>query len=195
MKLICTICLSLWLLSFSACGQNNVETLQNKQQTNKTDTTASNQDQLKVIKAQAEEMYSAFFKPDYGKFVDCIHPKVVEMTNGKENTISGIEGAMFDMKSKNVEIKNIEVTEPKEIITTGSQLFAIVPQTTKLKTPQGTVISESFIIAVSENNGKEWKFVTVGAGGNIGKEQLTALFPSAEKLQLPERKSAKLVSE
>jgi hypothetical protein len=68
----------------------------------------------------------------------------------------------------------IEVSEPKEIITAGNRQFAIVPMTTRVKIPEGTVHLKGFLIAISSNSGNSWTFID---GTYLTKERLAQLLP------------------
>lgn len=139
------------------------------------------------LKAQAEELARAFVSGDLGKLADMTYPRLIELIGGKTQMIASIEKDMKGMRAEGIEIDSVSVGEPGQVIRIGKQTFAVIPETLRMKVPQGLLVGQSFLIGVSEDGGERWTFVNGLSGAN--KERLRVLLPAAaDKLNLPEMK-------
>lgn len=106
---------------------------------------------------------------------------------GRGNMISATAQEMRTLERKGFTVKSVSVLEPNKVEIIGKQIFSIVPMTMIMTVPSGTMLLESFLIAVSEDGGKTWTFVDGTAAGD--KRMLRQIFPlAADKLHLPPRK-------
>jgi DnaJ domain len=137
--------------------------------------------QTKRVRRLAEENSAALATGNYARVVDLTYPKIVEMAGGREKAIDAVRRESEDMRARGDTIPIIEVSEPKEIITAGNRQFAIVPMTTRVKIPEGTVHLKGFLIAISSNSGNSWTFID---GTYLTKERLAQLLPDFP-VQLP----------
>jgi hypothetical protein len=131
---------------------------------------------LKVeeIKAKAEESSSSFISGDYQKMVDLTYPKVVELMGGREKMISSVEQQMKEMKAQGVEFTSTSVEVPKEVVAADSQFFAIVPYTLKMKTSEGILTQQSYLLAISNKDSIKWTFIDVTG---VDEAQLKTIVP------------------
>ena len=63
------------------------------------------------------------------------------------------------MQQQEIEFISVDMGEPGDIYSTGDNLFSLVPQTIILKIPNGKLKTESYLLALSENNGDTWYFI------------------------------------
>jgi hypothetical protein len=150
---------------------------------------ASADSQTQRIRMLAAENSRALTSGDYKRLVDLTYPKLVEMIGGRDKMIEILRTGTEDMKAHGSAILGAEVSEPKEVVTTGDKQFAIVPMTVRVQVPDGTVRSKSFLVAVSEDRGKTWTFID-GAGlhktSGQERETLTQILPAfPAQLSLP----------
>jgi hypothetical protein len=131
---------------------------------------------VEEIKARAEEASNAFIKGDYQKFVDLTYPKLVELMGGREKMISLTEGQMREMKAQGVEFMSTTVDVPREVVPAGPQVFSIVPYTLKMKTPEGVITQQSYLLAISNSDSIKWTFIDVTG---LNDAQLKAVVPGA----------------
>jgi hypothetical protein len=137
------------------------------------------------IKARAEESLNSFLSGDYQKLVDSTYPKLVELMGGRARMASLVEQQMKEMKGQGVEVISISADVPKEVVPVESQIFAIVPYTLKMKTPEGVLTQQSYLLAVSNKDSINWTFIDVT---QINESQLKELIPTTVgKLTLPEK--------
>lgn len=143
------------------------------------------EDATKQLRAQAEESSRAFMEGNFERLADFTHAKVVELMGGREKMAEFVRKGMAEMKAQGFEtLSYAPAAEPTQVLREGRQLYAILPAKLRMKTPGGTVfVSESFMIAVSADDGKNWRFVS---GSAADAARLKLLMPEvADKLKLP----------
>jgi hypothetical protein len=146
--------------------------------------TAADADVKMRLKAAAEKVQTAVLKNDYETLIDMTYPKLVEQLGGKAKAVANAKSALKGYKDKGVEIKNATAGEPTEPLKGGSELYAVIPTTTEMTAPQGKVISKGYMIGVSSDQGKTWRFVH----GALDAEKIRKVLPDLpEKLVLPKR--------
>jgi hypothetical protein len=146
--------------------------------------------------AQAEQIHKlaienslALISGNYARLVDLTYPKLVEMIGGRDKMIEMLRSGNEDMKAHGSAILGAEVSEPKEIVVAGDKQFAIVPMVVRMHVPEGTLRSNGYLIALSEDHGNTWKFID-GAGLHKGavteRETLAQIVPGfPAQLSLP----------
>ena len=78
----------------------------------------------------------------------------------------------------------IGTPEPPQKI--GTWLVSLVPETLNLRMPGAKFQQESFLLAISADEGKSWKFIDLGP---IGEEKLFSVFPELKgQFKLPVKK-------
>jgi hypothetical protein len=135
---------------------------------------ASADPQTQRIRTIAAENSAALTSGNYARLVDLTYPKLVEMIGGRDKMIEMLRSGTEDMKAHGSAILGAEIAEPPEIVTAGDKQFAIVREIVRVQVPEGTLRSNGFLIAVSEDRGKTWTFID-GAGlhKTPGKERET----------------------
>lgn len=111
-----------------------------------------------TIKEQGEKMAASFMQQDFNSFANYNYPKVVEMMGGKEKMVEVLESGIKSMQEQGSTFLNVTVGDPSDVITIGEELQCTVPQTTEMKVPDGRVVSESTLIAISSDKGANWYF-------------------------------------
>ena len=151
---------------------------------------------------------AAFRQNDFETYVDLMHEKAIEdaLMNekaieeqrpkqqpgnqaratfdgvGREQMISLVQRGK-DTLELQTEGYDSQVHYPKRIIEAGSTCYAIIPQTVtiRLKSEQ-TLDRNSYMLGVSANNGRSWKFVD----GAFGAQKIRELFPDIPAQSLPD---------
>lgn len=135
------------------------------------------------IRENAETMAQALLKKDYNSFVPFTYPKLIEMMGGKEKMVAQITKEFNQMNADGFDFLNITFGNPSEIITINKELQCTLPQNFEIKIPGGRLISQSTLIAISNNSGKSWYFIdTSGEDIQIMKKNFSNL---SEKLVIP----------
>lgn len=138
----------------------------------------------KQLRAQAEESSRAFMEGNYERLADFTYPKIVEMMGGREKMAEFVRKSMAGVKAEGFETLSYVAADPTQVLREGRDTYAIVPAKLRMRTPGGTIfVSESFMIAFSADDGKNWKFVS---GATADAAKLKLLMPEvADKLKLP----------
>jgi hypothetical protein len=153
---------------------------------------AEEPDRVRSVKKSAQELGAAITDGDYGKFVDCIYPKVVEAAGGREKMIKLTEDEIKDMKKQGVELISCAFGDPGEFHVEGNNTFVVVPEVLKMKHPKGKFIVKSYLLGVSSDSGKTWKFVD-GAGLD---DKIAGVLPKLPaKLKLPEKQKPEQIED
>ena len=135
------------------------------------------------LKAQAEACSRAFVEGDYERLTDYTHTKIVEMAGGREKMVEFVRKGVAEMKADGFEPLSYVTSEPTQVIEVGGQTYAVVPARLRLRAKETVYVSESFLLGVSDDGGKTWKFVS----GSVDPSTLKTLLPdeAVTKLKLP----------
>lgn len=146
-----------------------------------------------TIKVQAMDMATALMKNDFPTFVKYMHPSIVEFAGGKEKMKAKMDSAYEAMKLFGIGFKRYWIGDPGEIVNYKSQLQAVLPESTVMKTPLGELTAETSVIVISLDSGKNWYFIDT----NIYKlDKLKNVLPDiSPKLTIPPQKQPRLIPE
>ena len=124
-------------------------------------------------------------KKDYNSFTKFTYPKLIEMMGGKEKMIEQISKEFKKMNADGFDFINITFGNSSEIITTNNELQSTLPQNIEMKVPGGRLVSQSTLIAISNNGGKNWCFID-SSGKDI--QAMKRIFSNlSEKLVIPQQ--------
>jgi len=136
------------------------------------------------LKPQANAMRKAFLAEDFGRYTDFMYSTNVEVVGGREKFISGLSSDISSLRSNGVELASYEIGEPLQRIEMDGKVFVVLPYETKIKSPQRIITEEGNILGVSEDKGKNWKFIRA-----TSKERLRFLFPKlVDELNFSDRR-------
>lgn len=125
------------------------------------------------VKEKADIMAKAFLSGDYDSYVQFTYPK--SMTTQERGQLSqNLERQMIGMRSAGSGIINITFGTPTAIIKNDTLWQCTIPEETVTKITQGQVKSQTTLIAVSYDQGKQWYFMDA-ADRKI--EAITKLYP------------------
>ena len=146
------------------------------------------------IKTAAEACTSAFARRDFSTVADYTYEPVLKLMGGREAAIATIEAQVKDLDDKGMTIVSITAADPEPVTKIDNLQFSIVPTKITLKLENTTMQGNEFMIAVSNDGGKTWKFVD-GAGA-ADKNMMKELFgEAASKLRLPAPKEPVVVDD
>jgi hypothetical protein len=135
-------------------------------------------------KSQADEIGKALSNEDYETVVKYTYPLVVEKLGGRQKMIDVLKTGMGGMKAQGIRVESVTIEAPKDIVAGGSNLFAILPQHLVMSRPGGKITSDTYLVAVSSDKGKNWTFID---GANLSKEKINTILPDfPASLKLPE---------
>ena len=134
-------------------------------------------------------MAAAMRAGDYEKLAAYTPRQAIAGLGGKEALVTTIKQSMAGMKASGTTFQDVEVGPPGPVEKMGEWLVSIVPQKLTLNVPGGHLVSEAYLIGISEDNGKSWVFADSAAFTKENEAKLVQLFPPlVGKLHLPERK-------
>ena len=147
---------------------------------------------LSAALKQAQECGDATVKGDYEKLVDLTHPAVVKLAGGKEKMIDLLKKSIGEMKDQGIIFESSKSSAADSYIRSGTALFCVIPTVVKLKVEKKSETKSekkrltlpSFLLGVSNDDGKTWKFLD-GAQGEPGLRKLVPEIP--KDLKFPEK--------
>jgi hypothetical protein len=134
-------------------------------------------------------------KGDHAKVVDLTYPKIVEIIGGRDKMRATLETAMKQMKDRGFSIRSLQVEEPAEILTEGNNTFAVVPTTIEMTAPGGKLVGKSYLLGISADGGKTWKFID--GAGLATKQMRDLVLPSKlpARLKLPAKQDPQFIKD
>lgn len=137
------------------------------------------------IKEEAEMMSQFLLKKDYNSFIKFTYPKIIEMMGGKEKMVEKLSKELKKMNDEGFDFLSMTFGNPSEIININKELQCTLPQNIEMKVPGGRLVSESTLIGISNNGGKNWYFIdTSGKDIQTMKRSFSNL---SEKLFIPQQ--------
>jgi hypothetical protein len=104
-----------------------------------------------------------------------------------------LQKTLIGLKSQGLIINGMSVGNPSPIVVTATDLEAVVPEILNLGVKDGRLEATSYLIAVSDDNGKTWTFIDT-SGNTL--EKMQTMFPSlSNNLVIPEKQEPKFFKE
>lgn len=145
------------------------------------------------IKEQAEITARSLLDGDYETFLKYTYPKVIEMVGGPDKLIALLRQGKIEMGQQGISFESVTIGEPSETVKAGDEIHCLVPQTIFLKVPNGKIKSESYLLAVSKDNGNNWFFIDTA---NLSNDNVKSVLPNYNsKLKIPRKKEPVLVGD
>ncbi len=138
------------------------------------------------IKAQAEKAAQALLKSDYEVLKTYTYPKIAEEYGGVDRMMATAKSGREDLEAMGISLDSVAVGEPTDPVKAGDQLHCLIPQTTVIRKPDGTVTTESYLLAVSLDQGNHWYFISIP---NLTADAIKGLLSNYNpELVIPEKK-------
>lgn len=137
-----------------------------------------------AVKKLADEVGQATMKGDYAKVIDMTHPGLVKALGGREKAIQTAKDAMAQVAKQGITLKSFTTGDPEEFFVEGKNTFVVVPNSVVMNFPGGKLVGKSFLLGISDDDGKTWKFAE-GSGLHDTKENEKSLPKFPAKLKLP----------
>jgi hypothetical protein len=129
-----------------------------------------------AIKEQGQKVSSAFLSGDFEALLDSTYPKILELAGGRGKMLAVLKSEVAKWEAQKIKIVSYEVGEPGEVKSAGAKLVAVVPTEMKMEVPGALYTQKSFMLAVSADGGKVWKFIS---GSHLNEAALKLLVPEA----------------
>ena len=149
--------------------------------------------QLAAIKKQAGITANAIITQNYKVLAKYTYPAIIQMAGGEAKMIATMQKGMEQMKSQGFSFKSLVIGEVGQAKKSGQELFAIVPDVLTLNGNGGSIIARSALIAISEDNGKNWCFVDTAP---LQKEKIMQVIPNYPRdLPIPEKSQPSFIQD
>ncbi|MEL6675244.1 MAG: hypothetical protein AAFR61_23750 [Bacteroidota bacterium] len=150
------------------------------------------QDEASLIRESAEKIAQATLDLDFSQIVTFTYPGLVELMGGKDQMITLMESSLGGMKEQGFVIESVEIGQPSKRVKAGEEIHCLVPQKLAMTFSGGTIITESDMIGISQDQGKSWTFLGTS---NMTTEQLLAILPeyNVDELGLPQSKEPQVI--
>ena len=101
---------------------------------------------------QADEHYQALVKKDYDRYVDYMHPRVVEASGGRDQFVALTKVVMELLKETlDFDIRAYTVEAPGPIVEAGGELFTVLPCSIEAWSFGNKITGKSYLIGVSND--------------------------------------------
>lgn len=143
------------------------------------------------IRNEARIMANTLLNNDYETLTVYTFPLIVEKMGGKDKMIQVLQQGNIEMRSGGVNYDSVEIGWPDAVEEVNGKLYTLVPETIKMKVPQGILIQESNLIAISLDQGNKWYFIDTAG---LDDQKLAMVLPElVGRIKIPPRPPPTLV--
>ena len=139
------------------------------------------------VEEQARAVGKAFLAADWAKVVDATHPRVIELAGGKDKMIELVAAGMKKISAQGFTFKEYKVGTAQAPVAGGKTVYVVVPTSLEIAGPGAKIVTDSYLLAISDDGGKTWAFAD-GAGLSDPAKQKTVFPDLPQELKLPDRK-------
>jgi hypothetical protein len=134
-------------------------------------------EQIKQIGARCTAaMTKAFSNNDSAELLQMTYPKVIEKGGGQAKMVEALDQLAKAFKERNITWSVSSVEAPDRITEVSGKFFALVPFTVELAAPKGHFRLAAHLLAVSEDQKKNWYLIDT-SGLNNHPEYVKEWFP------------------
>jgi len=127
-----------------------------------------------TIRKAVERASEAVIAGDTDAILDSTYPKLIEQVGGRESMREILTKNLTGLEQRGLTVVSNEIVSISEPVRAGTELHAIVRSRRTLKAPRGRQIHDTFLIAVSGDDGQSWSFVD---GPQLTPNHIKILFP------------------
>jgi hypothetical protein len=134
-------------------------------------------EQIKQIGARCTAaMTKAFSSSDTSELLQMTYPRVIEKGGGEAKMVEAIDQLAKAFKERNITWSVSSVEAPDRITQADGKFFALIPFTVELTAPKGHFRLAAHLLAVSEDQKKNWYLIDT-SGLNNHPEYVKEWFP------------------
>jgi len=138
------------------------------------------------LKSQATTLAQTFINGDYKLFVKYTYPKVVQLMGGEDKMIEFLTSMTVKLKKEGIEYKSVDIGLTSLNVKAGEEIHTLVLETIIMTVPGGTLTANSYLLAISKDQGNNWYFVDTAAFQD--EQKLNAIFPNYNsQLKIPSK--------
>lgn len=135
---------------------------------------AESDPRLARAKLQAKQNGQAIVRKQFLRVAELTYPKIVQELGGPQEFAKKLARGSEQMAAQGVSYRLVTVRTPEKAVATPGGLMTVVPMTVEMNVPGGRLKKKSFLIGVSDDDGRTWTFVD---GANINPKNLTLVLP------------------
>lgn len=133
------------------------------------------------IRSQYASLIEAMQAGDYERIADSAYPKVIELMGGREAALRTVRTGMQQLEAQGLSFHTTEIQSIAEPVKAGKELHSIVRVRVIMKAPGGKVQTDTYSLAISQDDGASWFFLD---SGGITQQLIDLIFP-VFTLELP----------
>jgi hypothetical protein len=115
-----------------------------------------------AFKKQAARFAAATFNGDHKTVIDLTYPALIELSGGREMMQKLITDKIESIRKRGITKFDGSVGSPGKFYKAGNQIHCLIPEYIIFKMPKGHYTGQSYLLGVSDDKGKHWKFLDVG---------------------------------
>ena len=112
-----------------------------------------------ILKQQANIAAQAAVHGDYKTLVDYMYPKMVDVGGGEVRMVNLTDSTMKALKAQGVSFESAAIGSPGKFYKAGAEIHCIIPEFITLKIPDGHLLVQSNLLAITGDGGKTYKFL------------------------------------
>lgn len=145
----------------------------------------------KNLQEQVSQMIHAFVSSDYETLIKFTYPSLIEEAGGPEKSFEQIKKDIEDLKNQGVTFDSVYVGQPTIFVNAGEEIHTLIPETMFVNGPRGTLMSESYLIAITKDKGLTWYFIDAA---EIDNNNIKKMLPHYNlDLKIPPKKDPILI--
>lgn len=122
---------------------------------------ATNVQVFKVfMKTEAEKYVQAYMRQDYNTCLNMMGGALVNALGGKITVLDHYRRTAEALQQHQMKLETMTVDEPRPVVARGPKdQFVVIPEKHIFTGKEGKYILNSYLLAVSENNGQSWNML------------------------------------
>lgn len=142
--------------------------------------------EIATARSIAELIGNATVQGDCDTIIEHTFDGIIQELGGRDEAIKVTQAALKQMKTQGVTLTSFELGSPGDLKREGDYTFVVVPTTIRLGNQSGEIVGEGFLLGISSDAGKTWKFVD---GNGMTEDIRARVLPKLPaNLELPEIK-------
>ena len=138
------------------------------------------------VKQGADKYAHAILTGDFANAVALTQPHLVDLSGGKAKMISALTDQAAKFRDQNVGYDTITPGDPQSPQKIGAWTISLVPAQIVLKAPGGRLKAETFLLGMSDDDGKNWTYVSL----SMTADQFFQVYPELKgKFAFPDKKA------
>ena len=113
------------------------------------------------ITESTEKYVNAFVNNEFVKVAEMTHPDLVQMNGGEEYVIEDLKAERLSTSGEGLIYNSAVVMSPLTILEYNGELQAVIPVEYTMQLAEKEYINKSYILAISADEGKTYKFVNL----------------------------------